>query len=122
MGKKCVVNSVVAGVAMFVVNYVLGMIGVDLLSAAMEASFGWQSIVGHLFAGGVLATVLSWNGASDAGEAGKAGATFGVLIGLAHAFAGMDGFNFMALIGAVITGVIVYGVAGAVMTMVPTGD
>jgi len=121
--KKCVVNSVVAAVAIFVVNLVLGAIGVDLLSAAMEASFGWQSIVGHLFAGAVLATVLGWNGASDAGGAGKAGATFGVLTGLAHAFAGMGmGFDVMALIGAVITGVLVYGVAGAVMTMAPTGD
>ncbi len=121
MDKNWVVGSVVAGIAIFVLNLIMGMLGVDILAATMEASFGWQSIVGHLFTGAVLATVLGWNGASDAGGAGKAGATFGVLVGLAHAFGGMEGFDVMAIIGAILTGVIVYGVAGAVMTMAPTG-
>ncbi len=121
MDKNWVVGSVVAAAAMFVLNFIMGMLGIDLLSATMMAGWAWQSIVGHLFAGAVLATVLGWNGASDAGSAGKAGATFGVLMGLAGAFGGMMDFNIMALIGAVLTGAIVYGASGAVMTMVPTG-
>ncbi len=120
MDKNWVVGSVVAGVAMFVVNMILGAIGVDLLSASMGAEFTASSIVGHLFAGAVLATVLGWNGASDAAGAGKAGATFGVLLGLAGQIGGM-GFDAMGLIGAILTGAIVYGVSAAVMTMVPTG-
>ena len=120
MDKNWVVGSVVAGVAMFVVNWLLGAIGVDLLSASMEAGFNASSIVGHLFAGAVLATVLGWNGASDAAGAGKAGATVGVLLGLAGQIGGM-GFDAMGLIGAILTGAIVYGVSGAVMTMAPTG-
>ncbi len=121
MDKNWVVGSVVAGAAMFVVNLVLGAIGVDLLSASMEAGLNGPSIVGHLFAGAVLATVLGWNGASDAAGAGKAGALFGVLHLLAHGISGMEGFDVMGLIGAILTGAIVYGVSGAVMTMVPTG-
>ena len=120
MDKNWVVGSVVAGVAMFVVNFILGAIGVDLLSASMGAAFTANSIVGHLFAGAVLATVLGWNGASDAAAAGKAGATFGVLLGLAGQIGGM-GFDAMGLIGAILTGAIVYGVSGAVLTMAPTG-
>ncbi len=120
MDKNWVVGSVVAGIAMFVVNFILGMIGVDLLSASMGAEFTANSIVGHLFAGAVLATVLGWNGASEAADAGKAGATFGVLLGLAGAI-GSSGFDVMGLIGAILTGAIVYGVSGAVLTMAPTG-
>ena len=122
MDKNWVVGSVVTGVVMFVVNWLLGAIGVDLLSASMEAGFTAPSIVGHLFAGAVLATVLDWNGASDAAGAGKAGATFGVLLGLADAIGGdMGGFAAMGLIGAILSGAIVYGVSAAVKTMVPTG-
>lgn len=120
MDKNWVVGSVVAGVAMFVVNFILGAIGVDLLSASMAAAFTGASIVGHLFAGAVLATVLGWHGASDAAGAGKAGATFGVLLGLAGTIGG-SGFEAMGLIGAILTGAIVYGVSGAVLTMAPTG-
>lgn len=121
MDKNWVVASIVAGVAMFVLNLILGMVGGGFLSATMAAEItSWQSIVGHLFAGSVLATVLGWNGASDAAGAGKAGATFGVLMGLAGAFGGMMGFDVAALIGAVVTGIIVYGVSGAVTTMAPT--
>lgn len=120
MDKNWVVGSVVAGVAMFVVNFILGMIGVDLLSASMEAAFTANSIVGHLFAGAVLATVLGWNGASDAAGAGKAAATFGVLLGLTGAISG-SGFDVMGLIGAILTGAIVYGASGAALAMAPTG-
>jgi hypothetical protein len=105
---------------MFVVNMILGAIGVDLLSASMGAAFTANSIVGHLFAGAVLATVLGWNGASDAAGAGKAAAQFGVLMGLAGAISS-SGFDVMGLIGAILTGAIVYGVSGAAMTMAPTG-
>lgn len=122
MDKNWVVGSVVAGVAMFVVNLILGAINVDLLSVSMDAGFSAESIVGHLFAGAVLATVLGWNGAGDAASAGKAGATFGVLVQLANAIGGeAGGFDVMGLIGAILTGAIVYGVSGAVMTMAPTG-
>ncbi len=120
MDKNWVVGSVVAGVAMFVVNWVLGAIGIDLVSASMSAEFTANSIVGHLFAGAVLATVIGWHGASDAGGAGKAAATFGVLMGLAGQIGGM-GFDVMGLIGAILTGAIVYGISGAVMAMVPAG-
>ena len=121
MDKNWVVASVVAGVAMFVLNMILGAIGVDILSATMAAEFGWQSIVGHLFAGSVLAMVLGWRGTGDAMDAGKAGATVGVLLGLAGAFGGMMAIDAMALVGAILSGVVVYGVSAAALSMAPTG-
>jgi hypothetical protein len=119
--KNWVVASVVAGIAMFVLNMILGAMGVEILSATMAAGFGWQSIVGHLFAGSVLAMVLGWRGTSDTTDAAKGGATFGVLAGLAGAFGGMAAFDVMALVGAIVTGIVVYGVAGAAVSMAPTG-
>ena len=121
MDKNWVVASVVAGIAMFVLNMILGAMGVEILSATMEASFGWQSIVGHLFAGSVLAMVLGWRGTGDTADAAKGGATFGVLVGLAGAFGGMMAFDVMALVGAIVAGIVVYGVAGAAVAMAPTG-
>ena len=116
MDKNWVVASVVAAVAMFVVNLILGMVGVEIISATMAAEFTAQGIVGHLFAGSVLALVLGWKGTGDAADGAKAGATVGVLMGLA----GMD-LTGMGVVGAVLTGILVYGISGAAVAMAPTG-
>jgi len=112
--KKWIIGTVVAGVAMFVVNLILGAVGINLLSASMAAAFTARSIAVHLFAGAVLATALGWKGASDALGAARAGAIIGVLLGLVGAVGG-SGFSFMVLLGAILTGIVVYGVSGAVM-------
>lgn len=119
--KNWVVASVVAAVAMFVLNLLVGAVGGDFMSAVMAAEGTWQSIVGHLFAGSVLALVLGWRGTGDAADGGKAGATLGVLYALGGSFAGMEAFDVMALIGALVAGIVVYGVSGAAVAMAPTG-
>ena len=121
MDKNWVVASVVAAVAMFVLNLIVGAVGGDFMSAAMTAEVTWQSIVGHLFAGSVLALVLGWKGAGDATDSAKAGATLGVLHALGSSFAGMEAFDVMGLVGAIVTGIVVYGVSGAAVAMAPTG-
>lgn len=121
MDKNWVVASVVAAVAMFVLNLLVGMVGGDFMSAAMAAEGTWQSIVGHLFAGSVLALVLGWRGTGDAADGAKAGAVLGILHALSGSFAGMEAFDFMGLVGAVVTGIVVYGVGGAAVAMAPTG-
>ena len=121
MDKNWVVASAVAAVAMFVLNLLVGMVGGDFMSAAMTAEVTWQSIVGHLFAGSVLALVLGWKGTGDAADSAKAGATLGVLLALGSSFAGMETFEVVGLVGAIVTGIVVYGVSGAAVAMAPTG-
>lgn len=117
MDKNCIVASVAAAVAMHVVNWLAGMVPVDFFTMNFGADWGWQALLGSLFAGAVLATVLGWKGVGDNADGAKAGATLGVLMGLGSGFAGMDAFDFMSLLGAVVAGLVVYGVAGAVVAM-----
>jgi len=119
--KNWVVASVVAAIAMFLLNLLVGAVGGDFMSAAMAAEGTWQSIVGHLFAGSVLALVLGWRGTGDAADGAKAGATLGILHALSGSFAGMEAFDMMGLIGALVAGIVVYGVSGAAVAMAPTG-
>ena len=119
--KNWVVASVVAGVAIFVLNLLVGAVGGDFMSATMTAEFTWQSIVGHLFAGSVLALVLGWRGTGDAADGAKAGATLGVLHALSGSLSGMETFDVMGLIGALVTGIVVVGVSGAAVAMAPGG-
>lgn len=118
MDKNCIVASVAAAVAMQVVNWVVGMVPVDFFTMNFGADLAsWQGWLGSLFAGAVLATVLGWKGAGDTGEAAKAGATVGVLMKLGASFGGMVAFDFMSLVGAIVAGLVVYGIAGAVVAM-----
>lgn len=118
MDKNCIVASVAAAVAMQVVNWLVGMVPVDFFTMNFSADLAsWQGWVGALFAGAVLATVLGWKGAADTGDGAKAGATLGVLMGLGASFAGMEAFDFMALVGAIVAGAVVYGIAGATVAM-----
>ena len=119
MDKNWVVASVVAGLAMHVVNWIVGMVPGDFF--AMNFGAEWSlAVVGSLFAGAVLAMVLGWKGVGDAADGAKAGATLGVLMGLGASFGG-SGVDAMALVGAIVAGAVVYGVGGAAVAMAPTG-
>lgn len=118
MDKNCIIASIVAGIAMHVVNWIVGMVPGDFFAMNFGAELtSWQAIVGAVFMGGVLATVLGWKGAGDPADGAKAGATVGVLMGLGSAFAGMEGFDFMALVGGIVAGAVVYGIAGATVSI-----
>jgi len=114
---KWIVGTATAGVAMFVINLILGAIGVNWLSASAAAAFTATSIAVHLFAGAVLAIVLGWKDTTEAFDAARAGAIIGVLLGLTSAISS-SGFTVMGLIGALLTGIVVYGVGGGVMGLV----
>ena len=119
MDKNWVVASVVAGLAMHVVNWIVGMVPGDFF--AMNFGAEWSlAVVGSLFAGAVLAMVLGWKGVGDAADGAKAGATLGVLMGLGASFGG-GGVDAMGLVGAIVAGIVVYGVGGAAVAMAPTG-
>ena len=117
MDKNCIIASVVAGVAMHVVNWLVGMVPGDFFAMNFGAMWTWQAVVGSVFMGAVLATVLGWKGAGDPADGAKAGATVGVLMGLGSAFAGMEAFDVMGLIGGIVAGAVVYGIAGATVSM-----
>ena len=119
MDKNWVVASVVAGLAMHVVNWIVGMVPGDFF--AMNFGAEWSlAVVGSLFAGAVLAMVLGWKGVGDAADGAKAGATLGVLMGLGASFGG-GAVDAMGLVGAIVAGIVVYGVGGAAVAMAPTG-
>lgn len=117
MDKNCIAATVAAAVAMHVVNWLVGMVPVDFFTMNFRADWGLQALLGSLFAGAVLATVLGWKGAGDNADGAKAGATLGVLMGFGTYFKGMEAFDFMSLIGAFVAGLVVYGIAGAVVAM-----
>lgn len=118
MDKNCIIASVVAGVAMHVVNWLVGMVPGEFFAMNFGAMLdSWQAWVGTVFMGGVLATVLGWKGAGDPADGAKAGATVGVLMGLGSAFAGMEAFDVMALVGGIVAGAVVYGIGGATVSM-----
>lgn len=118
MDKNCIVASVAAAVAMHVVNWLFSMVPVEFFTMNFDADLAsWQGWLGSLFAGAVLATVLGWKGTADTGDAAKAGATVGILMMLGASFANMEAFAFMSLVGAIVAGAVVYGIAGAVVAM-----
>ncbi len=103
---------------MHVVNWVVGMVPGEFFAANFGAELAsWQGWVGSIFMGGVLATVLGWKGAGDPADGARAGATVGVLLGLGSAFAGMGDFDVMALVGGIVAGAVVYGIAGATVSI-----
>ena len=120
--RNCIVASGVAGVAMHLVNWLVAMVPGEFFASNFSADLtAWQVWVGYIFMGGVLATVFGWKGVGDPMAGAKAGATVGVLMGLGSAFGGMDGFDVMALVGAIVAGAVVWGIAGAMVPMATSG-
>ena len=121
--KKCVVGSVSGGVVLFVLGWLIyGYVFADTPGMAEEMVM-WAVIVGSLLSGMLLTMVLDWNGAGSAGDAAKAGATFGLVLGLAMGFMshGTMDMSMAPGLGMVIRDAVVaavmYGVAGAVIAM-----
>ena len=113
--KQLVKPTIVAAVALLVADYLLDMVpfigGHHPHGHHEHADFSTFGLLGTLFHGIVLAVVLGWRGVADAMDGAKAGATYGVLLSLAHSVeaGSIDG----ELLGAAIGNAIVVGVAGA---------
>ncbi len=115
--KKLVVGSVVAGVAMLAVNFVLGM--VPTVGDYFGADTSVWGLAHALFHGALVVIVLGWRGIGDAADGAKGGAVFGIAMALA---AGISGGVNAALIGSVVAAAVVTGVAGAALAMAPGGS
>ncbi len=112
--KQLVKPTIVAAVALLVADYVLDMVpfigGHHPHGHHEHSDFSTFGLLGTLFHGLVLAVVLGWRGVGDAMDGAKAGATYGVLLSLAHSVeAGMIDAE---LVGAAIGSAVVLGVAG----------
>ncbi len=121
--KKLVTATVVAGIALLVVDYVLDMVpfigGHHPHGHHEHADFTVWGILGALFHGLVLAVVLAWRGVGDAMDGAKAGATYGALLSLAHSVEGWASLEGGGgeLVGAAIGSAILVGIAGAAVAM-----
>ncbi len=122
--KKLVTASVVAAIALLVVDFVLDMVpfvgGHHPHGHHEHMDMSLWGILGALFHGLVLAVVLGWRGVADAADGAKAGATYGVLLSLAHSVEA--GTMDAELVGAAVGSAIVMGVAGAAVAMFGGGS
>lgn len=119
--KKLVTASVAAAVALLVVDYLVDMVPF-VGGHHPHGDFSTWGILGALGHGVVLAVVLGWRGVSDMMDGAKGGATFGVLVSVAHSLGGWETHSGGAdLVGAAIGAAIIMGVAGGVVAMVGGG-
>ena len=118
---KCVTASVAGGLVYFVLGWIIyGMLIQDPNAAAEPAL--WAIALGSLFLGAVLALVLSWRGTTGAGDAFKASAGFGVLLGLAVGFSLMGTMEASGLdTMTVLRDAVMYGVVGIVVAKLLSG-
>jgi len=121
--KKLVTASVAAAVALLVVDYLVDMVPF-IGGHHQHSDFSTWGILGALGQGVVLAVVLGWRGVSDMMDGAKGGATYGVLVSLAHSLGGWEehGGGGGDLVGAAIGAAVILGVAGAVVAMTSGGS
>ena len=130
VNKNCVLAILASFVTMFVLGYVfyeplLGGFFADNAGTATgvikEAPVFWQIIVGQLCGATLLVYALSWKGVESAADGAKAGALVGLLLSLYFGFMNLGTMNTStmnaALVDAVVS-VVLWGVAGAVATVV----
>ena len=122
--KKLVTASVVAAIAFLVVDFILDMVpfigGHHPHGHHEHDDMSLFGVLGALFHGLVLAVILGWRGVGDAKDGAKAGATYGVLLSLAHSIEA--GTVDAELVGAAIGSAILVGAAGAAVAMVGGGS
>lgn len=120
---KCVAASVAGGAVYFVLGWIIYGFLVQDSGAAAEPVI-WAIGLGSVFIAAVLALVLSWRGTTGAGDAFKASAGFGVLLGLAIGFSLMGtmepeaGPDLTTVVRDAVIGALMYGVAGVVVAKV----
>ena len=120
--KKLVTASVAAAVALLVVDYLVDMVPF-IGGHHQHSDFSTWGILGALGQGVVLAVVLGWRGVSDMMDGAKGGATYGVLVSVAHSLGGWaEHGGGGALVGAAIGAAVIMGVAGAVVAMTSGGS
>ena len=128
--KRLMIATVVAGVALLVVDFILDMVPFignhhphghhEHPPTHEHNDLTVWGILGALFHGLILAVVLGWRGVGDPLDGAKAGATYGVLLSVAH---GVEfGHVDLDLLGGIINSAIVVGIAGAAVAMFGGGS
>ena len=123
--KKCLVTTVAAGVVLYFGGFVIyGLLLMDYMAndASMEVPLMWAIPLAQLFAGAVVATVLSWRGADNFADGAKGAALVGLLINICYGlmiYGTLDLGTTMGqlAIDAVAT-VVLWGLAGGVVGVV----
>ena len=101
MDKNFATGTVAAAVALLVLGYVEGAVGVG-----EAASLDLNGILGLLFSGAFYTLVLGWKGVSNAQDGFKAGALLGALMSL-MSMGIMSGDAVMAaVVAAVVAGLV----------------
>lgn len=116
--KDCVVRSVAAGLALFVLGWIIYGFVLEP-SGAAEAPVMWAILVGSWLTGGLLTMVLGWRGALGAAEGAKDGGLFGALMVLASGMTMHGTMTAGPALGEVIrdgaVALVMYGIAGAIV-------
>ena len=122
--KKLVTASVAAAVALLVADYIVDMVpfigGHHPHGHHEHNDFSTWGILGALGHGVVLSVVMGWRGVTDAMDGVKAGATYGILLSVAHSLEA--GSVNGELVGAAIGSAIVVGIGGAAVAMAAGGS
>lgn len=118
---RCVGASVAGGAIYFILGWLIYGFLIQDSGAAAEPVI-WAIGLGSVFIAAVLALVLSWRGTTGAGDAFKASAGFGVLLGLSIGFSLMGtmeaGPDLTAVVRDAVIGALMYGVVGVVVAKV----
>ena len=118
--KNCLVRSVAAGLALFVLGWIIYGFLLEP-SGVAETPIMWAIVLGSLLSGALLTLVLGWKGTSGAPEGAKAGGVFGLVMVLAGGFMAHGTMMAGPVLGEVfrdgIVALVMYGIAGAVVGM-----
>ncbi len=119
--KKMGIGAVAGGLTLFVLGWVIYGMVIQPEGMAAEPNYLMMGL-SMLFSGALITLVLGWSGASSPADGFKAAALFGILLNLAMGFSMMGSMEMApamseVLRDTVVGGLVMYGIAGAVVTM-----
>ena len=125
VNKNFVMATIAGGITLFVLSFLIyAVLLADFFAndAINPEPIMWAVTLGQLLSAAFLTIILGWKGVANAKEGFQAGATIGVVMGLAFGlmmYGTMVGMHTIAtLIGDTVVSLVVYGVGGAVIAMV----
>ncbi len=125
MNKNFVMATIAGAVTLFVLGFLIYVVLLaDFFAndAINPEPIMWAVTLGQLLSAAFLTIILGWKGVANAKEGFQAGATIGVVMGLAFGlmmYGTMVGMHTMAtLIGDTVVSLVTYGIGGAVIATV----
>ena len=125
MNKNFLMATIAGGVTLFVLGYLIyAVLLADFFAndAINPEPIMWAVTLGQLLSAAFLTIILGWKGVANAKEGFQAGATIGVVMGLAYGlmmYGTMVGMHTIAtLLGDTVISLVIYGIGGAVIATV----